>query len=1618
MKTDISRNTYRREKHYNAVRLKQNRLLTDADWNEQVDIQNGMRRAKLRDTYGASGLPTTGGGFQLGATGVDLTISQGRIYVDGILCENFASSTYTTQIDLPGQILPGDGLYLAYLDAWERGVTRLESNARVRESGLGGPDTATRAQLLNQVKLLYIGDGSVDAGRFDTPSEFTAIVDRQRSRMSARTRASDVGSDPCDIGERGGYSSQENRLYRVEIHTAGTATGGTGPATATLKWSRENGTVASELLELNGNSLTVRSIGRDRAISFRAGDWLEITDEGRDKAGERGTLARIQEIVGETLIIDPDSLRHFDGTEGDAKVLTLEDFSRGVVRVRRWDMPGAIGSVPVPAAGTWLELENGIEILFQDDAFDVGDYWLIPARAANRDVEWPRDSSGLALPQPAGSEHRYASLAYVRSLGGVWEVRADLRTELSVLTRPELFYVSGDGQQGMPGEDLATALAVRVGSGPQPIAGAKVRFEIITGTGILKDAPGGADLGATIVTVESDAGGIAQVGFQLDATTEHQQVEAVLLNSDGSTSPYLVRYHANLNLSTAVHYSTNLPGPAGQNLMDGVGTVDDALNRLGEIKVNRAGDTIAGSLTVQQDFDVTGDLTVRGDVIVQDTNSQPGSVALGDDDGDEVIIHAEMDSGHTSDRLVVDDTVHLVDNLDVDGRIGIGTNAPTDKLSAVGIIEAREGGLVFPDGTIQITAGVTGGGSVPTGYCIPGQNATAPDGFIESLRALNAGGAFAQWTARASMTSARQRAAVAVLNGRIYVAGGARATGARTENEEYDPITNLWRSRAPFPAANGHLASVGYQNRMYVFGGSTWSGGTVTGATDASRVYDPMTDTWTTLRAMSAPRSSAVAAEVNGSIYVIGGGALAVNEVFDPNTNTWGLRAPMLTAGSDLTVATLDGKIYVFGGNVGLNGVEVYDPPADVWTTRNAMPFSGFGMIAGVIGNRVHLIGGINIAADLNIYKIYDPATDSWSDGPTGMTLRHNGAGAVVDNTIYYLTGQVQGPAGDVTINEAYSPAVNFAVHCKTEEVAPPPIPPLPFLLNWTPQNAVSAPREGASAVTLNGRAYLMGGRETNSPGGTATLFEYNPNQDEWTERAAMSGLREFGAAATYDDRIYYFGGLRSGSITRVSEVYDPARDLWNIVEDTLSSRFFTGAASVNGTIYVVGGRDTGGVGLKANEAYDPATDSWSARQEMITGRESPGVVELGGKIYAIGGVTGATYHASAEVYDPSTNTWTGLESMPTARFAVSAVVVNERIYVIGGANGSGLTNVVEEYDPRSNSWRAIDALAFPRRYTAATVLGRTIYVIGGTTGTPIDANDAISLPAVTTRVPLPARRASHVMEAIQGKLYLSTGYGIPSTTEARETYEYDPTINGWSTKALAVTARYEAASAVVGDRMYVIGGAAGPTGSTLVNVNEEYDPVADSWAPRTAMDFPRRDAAAASDGTRIYVSGGTDGTTRNYHEIYDPGSDSWITAMAIPTPRRGHAAVVVNGLVYAIGGFRTDSTLTGTNEVYNPATDLWSPLETMPTPRDKMSIFARNGRIYVIGGRTSTASAVQSRFVEEYNPVTNTWRRMPDLVYGRGYNAAALIGDRAYIVGGRDETDATADNQIIIFEN
>src|ERR1700761_7464767 len=129
MKGDFSRWTFDAGKHYHGVLKQQGRVDLDADWNEEGAIVAHRVETETIDVVGPSGAPAGNAGFMLSvdATGKILSLSAGRAYVGGLLCENSAPVALAAQPDSPGFVLPtAPGVYIAWLRVWLRHILALD----------------------------------------------------------------------------------------------------------------------------------------------------------------------------------------------------------------------------------------------------------------------------------------------------------------------------------------------------------------------------------------------------------------------------------------------------------------------------------------------------------------------------------------------------------------------------------------------------------------------------------------------------------------------------------------------------------------------------------------------------------------------------------------------------------------------------------------------------------------------------------------------------------------------------------------------------------------------------------------------------------------------------------------------------------------------------------------------------------------------------------------------------------------------------------------------------------------------------------------------------------------------------------------------------------------------------------------------------------------------------------------------------------------------------------------------------------------------------------------------------------------------------------------------------
>src|SRR3970282_218292 len=96
-----------------------------------------------------------------------------------------------------------------------------------------------------------------------------------------------------------------------------------------------------------------------------------------------------------------------------------------------------------------------------------------------------------------------------------------------------------------------------------------------------------------------------------------------------------------------------------------------------------------------------------------------------------------------------------------------------------------------------------------------------------------------------------------------------------------------------------------------------------------------------------------------------------------------------------------------------------------------------------------------------------------------------------------------------------------------------------------------------------------------------------------------------------------------------------------------------------------------------------------------------------------------------------------------------------------------------------------------------------------------------------------------------------------------------------WGTRARMLSLRTEVAGAVLGGKIFMIGGLVPDGASGRV---EEYDVAANTWRVRAPLPVALHHTAAAVAGGRLFVIGGfgLDGVAVNSMFEYDPAAVAW----------------------------------------------------------------------------------------------------------------------------------------------
>lgn len=327
----------------------------------------------------------------------------------------------------------------------------------------------------------------------------------------------------------------------------------------------------------------------------------------------------------------------------------------------------------------------------------------------------------------------------------------------------------------------------------------------------------------------------------------------------------------------------------------------------------------------------------------------------------------------------------------------------------------------------------------PPGYSVLGDSATPPKGFTYTGLSVVSQGGTTGWSLKAPMPTARIDAGVAVVNGILYVIGGAKdqtLQGLATV-EAYDPAKDTWTTKAPMPTARFGVGVGVIGGSIYVIGGSE-KGDSFTGAFE---IYSPQSNKWTAKTPIPTPKKGVVTAVVNNLLYVLGEfasfsasstEAAPGMEVYDPVSDTWTQKAGVPTARTKFAVGVVNNLLYAIGGTGEglLTTTEAYDPQTNTWIPKAPMPAARKGFALGVINGTLYLAGGSNEAGLVGPAFSYDPMHDSWSSSLNLILPVDLPGGAASEEGIFYLVGGSQTGGKVVPSLQAFSPSgPRFYIH-------------------------------------------------------------------------------------------------------------------------------------------------------------------------------------------------------------------------------------------------------------------------------------------------------------------------------------------------------------------------------------------------------------------------------------------------------------------------------------------------------------------------------------------------------------------------------------------------------------
>lgn len=328
----------------------------------------------------------------------------------------------------------------------------------------------------------------------------------------------------------------------------------------------------------------------------------------------------------------------------------------------------------------------------------------------------------------------------------------------------------------------------------------------------------------------------------------------------------------------------------------------------------------------------------------------------------------------------------------------------------------------------------------------------------------------------------------------------------------------------------------------------------------------------------------------------------------------------------------------------------------DRWETLTPMSIARTGHSATALQDgRVLVVGGTSSGGEtLRSTQLYDPKSDTWTDGPNIAEARSDHTATVLgDGRVLVVGGRV----GNVPVKSV------FTFDPETD--------------SFTEEQSLSRGRSSHTATFLgDGRLVVVGGFvDPLAPGPEV----WDPDTLSWTEWDVPLQRTDH-VAMVLRDGLLIAGGRDSDESTapalQSTALLDLTDGTLTELPDMVAPRTGLGGASFNeGALVFAGATSNSGNPssvMPSIERFDGT--SWSGFGTLSAARTSPLVIGIGEQAVAVfGGVLGTDLRASAavDVVDPSGPTILAGTDMPDGRMGAAAARLQDgRVLIVGGSDG------------------------------------------------------------------------------------------------------------------------------------------------------------------------------------------------------------------------------------------------------------------------------------------------------------------------------------------------------------